>query len=868
MAGIVPLWADVANPNPVKMRQPDGSTVTLRLHGDEFLSWYTSEDGSTRYQQGSDGWWRPAGKVNIRRSDIQAANELRAKRDQMFRKRGQSGLGLGWGSNHFLVILVEWSDQKFQTGSADYFRRALGQTGFSDNGSVGSAKDYYTDASSGRFTPNFDVYGPITLERRHNEYPANDESHHYYMAATMVQEAVSKLDATVDLSQYDCDGDGYIDNVYMLYPGFAQSNGGGTDTIWPHAWDAWDGVNHDGVLLSSYACSSELNGNTGTTLNGIGTFCHEFGHVIGMPDLYDTDYGTNGQALYPVSWNLMASGGHNSNGRIPARLSTYERYILGYITEFEDLAYTYGNKTIQSLDANKGYMIPTGNDGEFFIAEVRNGEKWDSPLPPGMLIYHVDRSENNVHGISASRRWDDWNLINGYADHPCYYICVPDPEMVIYQYPILGQYFESFSGFWVFPRTSDSLVAFWESSYEVTSYSPEAWDGSKAYTLTDISYSNGTASFYLSAGQRAVSGKVTDAEDGDSIEGAYVIVTRQNEPDNAQGRTLSLSNARRSALYETRTDSEGLYRIILDDGAPQTLDIHVYATGYLPSVETASGGVITKHFALQPVIAGSMPTTISKANLPLSSYGYWGYSERQNYTVAQKFTAAELASHIGEKIDAINFYTNATEEEIWVFVDFGTSERVLAKRVYDVNNRMSSDIAASNSIDVSDENITIPENTDVYVGYMIKNSNTSYSAFTDGGPYKSGGFMLQYDFSTTQAGGNNWMEPPVTLGWGAGNALVSMTLKPEEQIDPRATLSDMGISYISIPEGTLTAGSTLQLRLVTSKSRRPTNVYWNYDRAASEESSVVLASGKHVIQAILYYEDGTWDTVEARINVQ
>ena len=868
IAGMTALWADVATPNPVKMKQPDGSTITLRLHGDEFHSWYTSEDGKTVYKRDSNGWWKASSGPRISSRQLEKAKAMRAERDRMIARNSKDGLGLGFGSNHFLIILVQWKDQQFQDGASDYFKRALAETGFSDNGSVGSAKDYYTDASNGQFTPNFDVYGPITLERNHNEWPEEDPSHHYIMARTMIQEAVSILDETVDLSQYDNNGDGYIDNVYMFYPGYAQSNGGGEDTIWPHAWAADDGVAHDGVYIGSYACSSELNGNEGTVLNGIGTFCHEFGHVIGLPDLYDTDYETNGEAFYPASWNLMASGNHNASGRIPARLSSYERYLLGYITTLEDLSTTSGNKTIENLSENRAFILPTPNKGEFFLLEARDGQKWDSPLPEGMLIYHIDRSANLVAGQTAAERWDSWSLINGYGEHPCYYILIPDPSLTIYgYYSITGEYFSSFYDLWTFPSSPNTQ---WGVSYNVTEYEPEAWDGSRPWKLSNISYSDGKAYVTVGQGERSISGSITDKSDGEPVEGAYVIVSVPQSSSRAP-KPLSLASARSAALYETVTDSEGTYKIVLSDEAPTSLVVSVFATGYLPEEESVTGVSIHKDFSLTPIInlLGN-EVSLTKTVFPITSGYAWGYNQTgQNYTVAQKFTASEISHLAGGKIKAIQYGCWATGEEIWVFVDFGTTNRVLARKV---ENPSDGYYARSfgNTVDVSDANITIPKNTDIYIGYMVKNADNTYIVYTDSGPAADSSFLMYYDFSTTEAGGNNWVDVRKDWNWGAYNSLIAASVEPTKDINPGATLSDMGFSYINIPSGTLTAGSTMPLKIESSKSFRPQKITWYMDGVQIDGDSVTLTAGKHVVCAKLEYFDDvkTEDKLEVRINVQ
>ena len=851
-AGLTAIWADPANPDPIKMKQPDGTTITLRIHGDEFHSWYTSEDGKTVYKRDRDGWWKPSSGPGITPVQKQAAKLMRAERDAMFRKRSKEGLGLGFGDNHFLIILVEWSDKPFQPGSKEYFPRMLAGTNFTENGSVGSAKEYYTDGSNGKFTPNFDVYGPITLARKHNEFPDNDVDHHYYMAMKSLQEAVTELDKTVDLSIYDNDKDGYIDNVYMFYPGEAQSNSGGPDTIWPHSWWGEDGVLHDGVKIGSYACSAEQYNST--SLNGIGTFCHEFGHVIGLPDFYDTDYAENGSAKNPNKWMLMASGNHNSNGRIPARLSTMEKIVLGYITEYEDLTTSPGEtKTIQSLDAHKAYRIPTPNPGEFFVTEVRNGQKWDQPLPKGMLLYHADQSNNDAHGRTAAYRWENWDGLNAHEVHPCYYPVRPvdDSQHNGYQS-------------WVFPKDNNGL-------HNITEYAPTAWDGSQPYVLSNITYSGNQASFTVSLGERFVSGTVTEDRYNTAISGATIIVGPRTQQ--AHGRVVSLAVARKSAIGETKSDSEGKYKITLPDNAPEDLVIYAFATDYMPYDEIISGFSIHKDISLSSVWTGGENVDYTKAGFPISSYGKWGTDETGdgiNYTIAVKYTAEELKDLVGCTFKSISYSSRAAGEEIYVIIDFGTTKRVLAKKVDNPSNKVYRNYPA-NTVDISNEGVVIPANTDIYIGYAIKNSDADNAMATDyGQTYKSGGSCMYYGFSTTEPGGNNWVEPRIDWNWTkTGNALISFSIEKPWAIDPKATLLDMGISYIDLPTGTLTAGTTMPLKLVVSKASKPESVQWYFDGAAVSGSSVTLTSGKHVIK--VRYELPT-DTVsmqlEARINVQ
>lgn len=416
VSGWLVIWADSATPNPLRMRQPDGSTITLRLHGDEFCSWYTSEDGRTVYRKGPDGWWRPDNGSRPNRVMIAEAKARRQARDAALAPARQEGLG--FGEKHFLVILVQWSDQRFRAGADDYFTRALNQSGFSDNGSVGSARDYYMDASQGQFTPVFDVYGPVTLSRKHTDFPSGDGEKHYDMARTMIKEAAALLDAEVDFSAYDLNDDGNVDSIYLLFPGYAQSNGGGEDTIWPHKSSISGSVIHDGVYLKTYACSSELRGKSGTDRSGIGTFCHEFGHVLGFPDLYPTVNNAKHKTL--DTWDIMDYGAYNNNGHTPPAYSAYERFFFGWTKPLIlNTPNHYYIKDIQTTNAC-GIITQDGTsnlDGSqpqpnvFYLVENRQNNGWDTYLPGhGLMITKIQYNPDNWYNNTVNNSPDNMGI--------------------------------------------------------------------------------------------------------------------------------------------------------------------------------------------------------------------------------------------------------------------------------------------------------------------------------------------------------------------------------------------------------------------------------------------------------------------------
>jgi len=345
-------YAVKAYPYPIQVIQPDGSVITIQKHGDEFLNWTTSSGRLVK--QGIDGFYYLANfssqgtvettKTRVRQAvapqgistitppaaAYERARERWAEFARMFSGRSHlsrlnaaapasksSFQTISSGNTKFLTILVQFSDLTFSSANPqnDFFN-LLNLDGYAVNGATGSAWNYFHENSSGIFDPQFDVVGPITLSHNMAYYGANDEDGHDARRKEMVAEAVDMADQQgVDFSQYDNDGDGYIDNIFIFFAGYNEAEGGPDGSIWPHKGSIYNSRTVDGVKTWSYACASELKGNTGSTMAGIGTFCHEFGHVIGLPDFYDTDYEENGQARGLKIFSLMDQGAYNNGGK-------------------------------------------------------------------------------------------------------------------------------------------------------------------------------------------------------------------------------------------------------------------------------------------------------------------------------------------------------------------------------------------------------------------------------------------------------------------------------------------------------------------------------------------------------------------------
>ena len=436
----VSIMAIPAHKKPIQVTQPDGTTVTIQLHGDEWLHFNTTADGYSVVKN-QQGFYVYAEKKNgeLKATQIVAHNAQERKaqelaflqnvkkyqapemseevtatkkrveqqqRETLAKHRAASQRATQYDYNNFkgLVILVQFNDKSFSR--EDYATIAYDMmnqenyTGYDNEVYTGSVRDYFSDNSGGNFNPEFDVYGPYTVN--YSQYDGNNKTD------KILNAAINAANDDIDYSQYDRDGNGFVDMIYFLIAGNG-SNYSGNDSrlFWPHRSCITQNnqyVVRDGVKLWDYASSVELYGWTSQPstvhIDGIGTICHEFSHVLGLPDFYDTDYeGSGGQSNNPGDWSLMASGSYFNDGRTPVGYSLYERYSVGFTDEPEVIT-QIGDYTLEPLClTQKGYRLNTPVTNEFFLLEnrQRNEFKWDAYLPgDGMLVHRVDLTNENI----------------------------------------------------------------------------------------------------------------------------------------------------------------------------------------------------------------------------------------------------------------------------------------------------------------------------------------------------------------------------------------------------------------------------------------------------------------------------------------
>lgn len=814
------LGAAAANAVPatkqiIKYRQSDGSIISLRLHGDENYHYITS--GEKVVALGEDGMFHPSAKP---RYDSEKIMQRRARLEQSHKRARSSRRAadpLSIGEKHFLVLLIEFSDLRFTVPDAQAaFSAMLNEPGYSANGGTGSAADYYKDNSNNKFRPVFDVYGPVMVSGGYAVYGANDPETDYDVAPDkLLVEACKKLDPDVDFSTYDHDNDGMIDNIFFYYAGHNEAEGAGANYIWPHASGVYEpSLLLDGVRPSSYACTSEYRGRNGESMAGIGTFCHEFGHVIGLPDYYDVDYEDNGTAENLYAFSLMADGAYNNNGRTPPYLCAISRWLLGWIDDLKMIGGS-GSYSLGPVQSDQCLSTPTSVDNEFFVYEVRTGEGWDSyiratsaSLPPqGMLIYHVDMSDNLVaNGYSAYQLWGR-NELNNYKAHPCYYIVRPVKSY--------GDY-------------NDML---WPGRTGTTSFEGVEWSGAgTGFKLSDIAYADGKATFNLTLPtSRTIHGRVADSSD------------------------RPMENVQVSALGETAyTDVTGNYSLEFPLDAPEYIDL-VFTKEFYRTREK-SVRLVTSEAVVDVVMLNFSESESYNLGKHDEASGMLGFQDgvKWSYTLGVRFTAAELEKYVGKMFQNINFMIGGSSaERVDVFVDFG-STRVLTKEVPSFNNQKMT------TVDVSDALLTIPEGTDVIFGVAVKGVNSQYSILVDNLEAVEGGGLVLGNYTTQ--GSADWADLEY-------NAIIDC------DVTDKATPFDaVGIFNIANPGNgkAFELGTELHLSLEGAGfGDFPKSTVWYFDGAPLGSSSVTLsAAGKHTVKAVLSYSDGSTEEIEQVILVQ
>ena len=427
LAGLVSCvtaaFAVPALPGLHHITQPDGSVVVASVVGDEHFHYYETEAGEILLRD-DNGMLRPAsvsvngelvadgfitGKATPapERQAIMAAigRQAEQKRLDAMRRVTPNPIKPKFpttGTVTGLILLVEYQDVKLTPqATREHYIDICNQEGYSSEATYGSVLDYFTVQSNGRFTPAFDVFGPLTLPHERAYYGLGDKGLvNQFRDACLVADEMG-----LDFSGYDINEDGFVDFLFVIFAGHGEAQGGPYESVWPAMQDLSNYVfdYFDGLNLGVAACSCELKGGSGTQLDGVGTICHEFSHILGLADIYDT----SGQGGHGMShYDIMDIGTYNNNQVTPSGYTAMDKYTLGWLDPIV-LDGPRRDVTLRPFDQthDAAFIVNPDNPDEYYTLENRQQQGWDSGIPGHGLVVsycHYEKKHWNRNTVNAA----------------------------------------------------------------------------------------------------------------------------------------------------------------------------------------------------------------------------------------------------------------------------------------------------------------------------------------------------------------------------------------------------------------------------------------------------------------------------------
>lgn len=644
------------------LTQPDGSVLQARVVGDEFAHLMVDLQGNALIQNSEGWWCYAAfcGDGSMHSTGTVAGDKLRpssaaggdigevlrkwsaqnkralVRNPLVATKGGQvagvwkkagssSGTGAGWtrncagegagssseaeaksdieagsdgiGSNtpevirkRCLVLLAEFKDLKMSF-ARERFENLM-------NTGEASVRKYLDDQFLGRYDFVFDVAPIVTLSQTHQYYGKNSNGKDS-RAAEAVAEACRLAAANgTDFSIYDTDNDGKVDDILLFYAGKDESEGGGDDCIWSHAWKlsaANIKLTLNGKVIDSYAATSELTLRSSGKyqFKTIGTICHEYSHSLGLADMYDTDYGGSGGEADGLwkSTALMDKGNFNNDGRTPPYYNAIDRDMLG-IGQCEELK--EGHYVLEPINLNGRFLrMDTANEGEYYLIECRTNTGWDIYTRcKGLAIYHIDKSANLTgyspvyeRNASAAERWTS-NEVNCRPQHQC-------ADMI-----------ESLD------NANDISQIMWPYGKN-NSFTPQSspsftlWDGSSSpLSITDILQIGDNVSFNVVKSESANPEKAIDIR-RDIYQDTAIIQWKTDVPGSTSPAFILIGEKGKSETGEMTVNAfePGKYAIRLEGLKPATtytMKIHYEASG-------VKGEVVNVQFSTKKIYREGYP---------------------------------------------------------------------------------------------------------------------------------------------------------------------------------------------------------------------------------------------------------------------
>ena len=411
--------------------QIGSETVYIRLFGDEYNKRAETLDGYTIIQK--DDKWYYAEKDEegyLRASAFQllpvkdnktsafldkTEKHITANRKTNYIRRSRAednedNKHNAVGERRVLVILMQFKDIDFIKAKEDFYN-LFNSSNYQEDGALGSVYDYYYDVSYGKLQLTSDIIGPYTSKHERSYYGANDRDGNDKNSTDLFLEAMEYASNNVQLSNYDADGDGYVDNIHIIYAAHGEEAGASANAIWAHEATFHIPFEYQGMKVDRYSCAPELRGNKGDGISRIGPHCHEIGHALGAMDYYDTNYGDKGSFEGTGVWDLMAAGSWNEDGIIPADFNPYVKLVdFGWI-EVQEMP--QGEVTLQPSSYSDKYYKLTNSYSDYYLVENRTYDRWGASLPgSGLLFFHIHPNIANVG-----------NEINATYPQKCYPVC-------------------------------------------------------------------------------------------------------------------------------------------------------------------------------------------------------------------------------------------------------------------------------------------------------------------------------------------------------------------------------------------------------------------------------------------------------------
>ena len=573
-------------PYPITVSQPDGTQLTIRINGDADFNWVSTLDNVVLKQVGNgyyianidtngmlsssgtlahDADKRSSAEQSLcKKQDVKAFLTVNTRPERLAATRGFGGKSSTsffphTGSPRAIVLLVQFANRPFKVQPRKAFNQYLNSMddkhqdfGNAEDRNTGSVKKYFSDMSGGKFKPQFDLYGPITMPKNAAYYGEGSSSMERYRE--LVSDACTMMDDSLDFSKYDADKDGNVDLVYIIYAGYGESVTSIDSTLWPKAFVCRTDIKKDGKYVRLAGISNELNGHpdgnykskSGLLINGVGLFCHEFSHCMGLPDFYPTvspQWTTaNGKQDFDAydnqgmeEWDVMDNGIYLYNGYSPTAYTAWEREKMGWLT-IETLT-KEGKVELKSIDeGGKAYRIKNDKNtsgNEYYIVENIQAKGWNKKLPAsGMMVSHVEyepRAFSVFHGgdnsVNNIKKHPRMTIVPADGYLPSSYRKVPNNSNLTAPYMKKQQYDEQLAGD-LYPGKSN--VNRLTDTQNMVNYAP--WTGGMLNKpIYNIALKNGIVTFDFLKDQTSTGIEQPESATGNSneekiytIDGRYV----------------------------------------------------------------------------------------------------------------------------------------------------------------------------------------------------------------------------------------------------------------------------------------------------------------------------------------------------------